>query len=422
MKTHSLIAVFSLFALSACGPGGEEESLCNESGVICTFAGVPLQAQLGPDDVKATKSPLFMPQDIVFMADGTAYLPDFNAHRLRTIDPKGIITTISGTGFLGDGPEGDSDYFAWNHPTGLAVDPNDPNILHVSAWHNSRINQVDLSTGLTTFEAGTGGRDYAWSDDPMGAVFDLPSSVAFDSKGNLYISDQANQAIRRITPAGELELVAGSPGEDNAAACNAALGPDPDPADMCEDATAGYAGDGGPAIDALLYAEIGQAADPSNKIDIGPDDRLYLADSANNTVRVIDLNTGIIDRVAGIPWHRTTSALDDLPPATDPTAGDGGSALDAYVNNPRDVAVGIDGELYIADTDNNCIRVVQPDGTIETFAGTCGSTPEIGAKWTGEEVPATEAEFNAPYGVSVDHDGNVYVADTKNHVIRRVAY
>lgn len=417
MKTTSLFLLAPLALLAACGPGPEEEeSLCDEPGTICTFAGVPLKAQLGPEDVKATKSPLFMPQDIVFAADGTAYLPDFNAHRVRAIDPDGFIYTVSGTGFLGDGPEGSSDFFAWNHPTGLAIDPNDPEILHISAWHNSRINQIDLSSGTTVFQAGTGGRDYANDvGDIRDAVFDLPSSVAFDSKGNLYVSDQANQAIRRLTPAGDLELVAGSPGEDMAGACNAAT-----PGD-CQDAMAGYAGDGGPAIDALLYAEIGQAADPSSKLDISPDDLLYLADSANNTIRVIDLNTGIIDRVAGIPWHRTTSTIQDLPPAADPTAGDGGDALDAYVNNPRDVAVGIDGELYIADTDNNCIRVVTPDGMIDTFAGVCGSQPVIGAEWDGEEIPATDAQLNAPYGVSVDLDGNVYISDTKHHVIRRVA-
>lgn len=416
MKTTSLLP---LALLLGCGPGPEDDP-CEIAGNICTWAGVPQMAQFGPEDVPATESPLVMPQDVTFADDGTAYFPDFNNHRLRRVDRDGIVRTISGTGFLGDGPEGTSSTFAWNHPTGIAIDPTNPELLHVAAWHNSRINIVDLAAGTTTFTCGTGGRDYGGDDGPaISAVLDLPSSVAFDSHGDLYVTDQANQAIRRILADGTIELVAGSPGEPGAGAHNAALPPGSPPEDRWQDATAGYAGDGGPALDALLYAEIGQSADPSSRMTIA-DDVLYLADSGNNTVRKIDLATGIIDRVAGVPWHRPIGVA-QLPVAADPTAGDGGPALDAYVNNPRDVAVGPGGEVYIADTDNHCVRVVGTDGRIETFAGRCGVAPEIGDRFQGEGEPATDAILWAPFGVAVDPDGNVYIADTKNHVIRRVA-
>lgn len=411
----SASALLAVVAAFGCTP-----EPCDRSGNICTFAGVAQKAQFGPDDVQATRSPLFMPQDITFAEDGTAYLPDFNNHRIRTISAEGVITTISGTGFLGDGPEGDSAVYAWNHPTNVALDPKDPEILHVAGWHNSRIVQVDLAAGITSFECGTGGRDYAGDGGPaMEAVLDLPSSIAFDSKGVLYISDQANQAIRRVLADDTIELVAGSPGVDNAGAINA--DPNLAPEDKVQDATAGYAGDGGPASEALIFAEIGQAADPSNKITI-VDDVLYFADSGNNVVRKIDLKTMEVELVAGTPWHRSTSAAATLPEAADPTKGDGGQATKAYLNNPRDVAVGIDGEIYIADTDNHCVRVVYPDGIIETFAGKCGAEPQVGDKFVGQEQPALEARFWSPYGVATDSEGNLYISDTKNHVIRRVAY
>ena len=414
MKISHCLAVL----LVACGGDKEpSEDPCDASGTICTWAGVPQTQRVGLDGIQATSSELNLPQDVTFGPDGTAYVPDFNNHRIRRIDPEGIITTISGTGFLGDGPEGASNVFAWNHPTNVAVDPDDPNVVHIAAWHNSRLNTIDVSSSNTRFACGTGGRDYdGEGEDALSAVLDLPSSIAFDSMGNLYISDQANQAIRRVLPDDTIELIAGSPGLPMAGAWNS------DPTlpveDHIEDATAGYGGDGGPAIDALLFAEIGQQADPSSKLTI-VDDVLYLADSGNNIIRKIDLDTMVIELVAGVPWHRNGI---DLPVAADPTAGDGGDALDAYLNNPRDVAVGIDGEVYIADTDNHCVRVVYADGIIETFAGLCGSEPQPGDAFVGEASAAEDARLYSPYGIATDGDGNVYISDTKNQVIRRVAY
>jgi serine/threonine-protein kinase len=188
--------------------------------------------------------------------------------------------------------------------------------------------------------------------------------------------------------------------------------------DPIEDATTGYAGDGGPAADALLFAEVGQQADPSSKLTYA-NDVLYIADSGNNIIRTIDLTTMTIDRLAGVPWTRDSE--DDLIEPADLTAGDGGPALDAVLNNPRDVAVGLAGEVYIADTDNHCVRVVHPDGTIDTFAGTCGAAPQPGDAFKGENQPAVNALLWSPYGIEVDNYGHVYIADTKNHVIRRVA-
>lgn len=392
MKTQNLLVIAAL--LVGCGKDegkGGVEGDCVTPGNICTFAGMPLLQMFGPEGQLATESPLNLPQDITFAEDGTAYIPDFNNHRIRRIDTDGVMNTITGTGFLGDGPEGDAMIAAWNHPTNIAIDPNNPAILHVAAWHNSRINKVDTVAGTMTWEAGTGARQFAGEGTPaIEAILDLPSSVDFDDVGNLYVSDQANQLIRRITPDGNIETVAG------------------------QTRVPGYGGDGGPALAATLFAQVGQAADPSNKLDVDGD-VLYFADSGNNIVRKIDLTAMTIDLVAGTQW---TSAEDGIP--ADTAAGDGGAATAATLFNPRDVAVGIDGELYIADTDNHCIRVVR-DGTIETFAGQCGVAGDAG-EFVGEMEPAVDALLRWPFGVATDFAGNVYIADYGNHVIRKVAY
>lgn len=385
------------------------------------FAGIPLESGLGADDVPADASELFLPMGVAFGADGTAWIADFRNHRIRQVDPDGRITTVSGTGVLGDGPEGDAADFGWLHPTDVALDPDDPDRLWVAAWQNSRINTLDLADGTARFAVGTGGRDYA-EGPALDAVLDLPSSVAFDSLGNLYVSDQHNQAIRRLRPDGVVELVAGSPGEPFAGRLNSELvGSGAWPEGAHEDATPGYSGDGGPAIDALLYTVIGASGDPSGRLAVH-DDVLYVADSGNNVIRAIDLDTGIIDRVAGLPWHGRTEGLHDpLPSVDDSASGDGGPALEATLNDPKDVAVGPDGSLYIADTGNHCVRVVSPGGTIDTLAGRCGVRQEPDEPWTGEGLPAWELRLNAPYAVTVDPDGDVLISDTKNHVVLRVA-
>jgi DNA-binding beta-propeller fold protein YncE len=127
---------------------------------------------------------------------------------------------------------------------------------------------------------------------------------------------------------------------------------------------------------------------------------MYVADTGNHRVRVIDMATGMIDTFAG----NGTAAY----------AGDGGAAKDASLFGPTDLALGPDGELYVADTENSCVRVIE-DGVIATFAGTC---TEPG--FAGDGGAPTDALLSKPYGVSLDEVGNVYIADTYNHRFRVV--
>lgn len=376
--------------LIACsGPDDEAEpgASCDDPGVVCTFAGLIEDGQpiatYGMDEVPADTSGLYLVQDLRITPDGNAYLLDWNNHRIREVDTDGIVRTVAGTGFLGDGPPGPALGNSFNHPEGLDFDPRNPRKLAISAWHNSRIEMLDLDAGTIEWIAGDGDRNY--NGEGLAAPLtqlDLPSAVAYDETGdNLYFMDQANQLIRVIDAGGTVRNVAGH---------------QRDP---------GYWGDGGPADEAALHAAVGQAADPSNRLVVH-DHHLYTVDTQNNVVRVIDLDTMVIDTWAG--------------EVVGGYGGDGGDREGALFNLPRDLVFGVDGELYIADTENSCVRVIQPDGTVETFAGVCatdGSTRGYG----GDGGPATEASFNRPYGVEVDAAGNVYVADTYNHLVRRIA-
>ena len=383
MKTLLPLAI-----LLGCNDGGDEGDPCAAGpGTICTYAGTGI-ASLGEENVPAIESGLYLPQDLTFGPDGRAFVQDWNNHRLRAIDADGNVATVAGSGFLGDGPEGDAMIAMFNHPTNIAFDSHGDLIL--AAWHNSRIEKIDLDAGMLTFVAGTGARGYNKTDvDALTAILDLPSSVVVDEDDNIWFSDQANQQIRMVDAGGIIHDVGGQQRVD------------------------GYLGDGGPVSEAIFHASVGQAADPSNRLTL--DGRtMYVADTANHVVRVLDLDSLEIDRFAGTP------------PDCDETGtkciadnfgydGDGGDALDAMLFGPTDVAVGPDHELYIADTGNHCVRVVTPDGVIDTFAGVCG---EFG--YDGDGASAKDALLNRPYGVALDADGNVYIGDTYNHVFRKV--
>lgn len=392
------VSLLGLLTLVACDDSGEPN---DDIGVrIDTFAGVAGAQQFGPENVAATESALNLPVDAVVSPDGDVFVIDFNNHRIRRVDAEGTIRTVTGTGMLGDGVVDDNGAaqpgpaldVAWNHPTNAAFAPGDSDNLWIAAWHNSRVNRLSFDDSFVYFEVGDGSRAFGGDGgDSAVAQLDLPAAIAFDDAGDLYISDQANQIIRKVDAMGMISTIAGVPKEP------------------------GYSGDGGPALGAHLHALVGQAADPSSRIAVH-DTMLYLVDTRNQIVRAIDLDTGIIDRIAGVYLDNgeepsPTSLTWGGEPGYE---GDGGDALDARFNGPRDIAVGPDGAVYVTDTENHCVRVIR-DGIIETFAGVCGTAGN-----DAEGVPPTEALLNRPYGVDVGPDGAVYIADTHNHAIRVV--
>jgi sugar lactone lactonase YvrE len=246
----------------------------------------------------------------------------------------------------------------------------------ITAWHNSMVVGWEADTGELVPICGSGERSYTGDGGPaVDATVDLPAAVEFDEQDRLLIVDQASQRLRRIDHEGVITSIAGT-------------------------GIPGYTGDGAAAIEAQIHAPVGQTALPAGRLAVAPDGTIYHGDRGNHCVRRIDPD-GTIHTVAGT--------------GKSGYSGDGGPATEAELNNPVGVALDAHGRLYIADTENHCVRRLDLDGTIHTVVGTC---TERGDR--GEGGPPTEARLDRPYGVTVSPDGDLYVVDTYNHRIRRV--
>ena len=372
--------------LTACSPNGQN---C-EAGEICTWFGTPQVSGLSDEGTYRLDAPTFWVTDVAFHpTENWPVIMDWNNHQVITLDEEENVVVLSGVGgFLGDGPEGDASAAEWNHPTDVAWLPDDSVVM--AAWHNSRVVKFDPDFTTVEFMAGTGGRAFAGDGGPATeAVLDLPCGIRTGSDGTVYVADMANQRIRAIGTDGIIDTVAGN-GEH------------------------GFNGDG-PLLETSFASPALQRAEPAFKMDI-LDDVLIIADTHNGRVRRIDFEAGTVETVAGMGETPVGSDNGVACTAGCGYGGDGGPATEAMLDTPSDVAVASDGTIYIADTNNSCIRVVDPNsGTIDTFAGVCG---EPG--FDGDGGPAAEALLNRPFGVSVDNDDNVYISDTYNSVIRKV--
>jgi DNA-binding beta-propeller fold protein YncE len=393
-RLATLLTAVGLSGLAATGCGGKEDGAepddsalvaCpRQSGNICTIAGTGIAGD-GADQLRPRETRLYLPQDTTVGPDGRLFVVDWNNHRIRVLDPDGVMRIVAGEGELGlnaDDPSTDR----LNHPTGVAFNPVGlPGEMAIAAWHNSRVKTVDLATKQVVDTCGNGKRGFAGNGGPAAtATLDLPVGIAFTPAGDMLIADQANQMIRAVNhETGVIETIAGL------GHCADAINPDP-----C------VLNDGGPAVSAGFHFPIGQAAQPGGRIALDAAGNIYIADTGNFRVRRID-PAGMIDTFAGTgTWG---------------FEGDGGPARDAQLGRVADVAVGSDGSVYIADTDNSCVRVVSPAGVISTFAGRCGQSG-----FAGNASPATEALLDRPYGVEVAPTGDVYIADTHNQRIRMV--
>ena len=339
-------------------------------GTITTVAG---NGDLGfsGDGGPAINASLSFLSDVAVDAAGNLYVADSDNYRVRKISPNGTITTIAGNGlfkFSGDG--GPATSASLDAPFGVAVDSLGNS--YIADTDNDAIRKVSPEGIITTVAGGIGVRGFSGDDGPAtAAALNEPFDVAVDALDNLYIGDAGNNRIRKVGLDGTISTVAGN-GVD------------------------GFSGDGGPATSASLKSRLSVAVDTLGN--------LYIADTFNHRIRKVSTD-GIITTVAG---SGETGFFGGG------FSGDGGSATSALLNNPRDVAVGAAGNLYVADTNNDRIRKVSPGGTISTLVG--------GGDIFGEGGPATDASLDGPEGVAVDTAGNLYIADTFHNRIRKVSF
>lgn len=388
-------------------------------GSITRIAGTGTPGYSGDGSV-ATSAQLQAPSAVAVDGIGRVFIADTQNARIRLVDLDGTISTIAGTGvpgFTGDGGPAVLAQFA--NPNGVAVDG--LGRILIADSDNNRIRRIDIDSSIGTI-AGTGIADYTGDHGPAtSATLNGPFGVSVTASGDVIVADTSNSAIRRINSTGTITTIAGdgNPGSsgDGGPATAAELA---FPVAAVEDGSgnivivdslnqrirsvsvggtittiagtvAGFGGDGGPATAAALRNPQGVAVDAAGQ--------LVLADTNNERIRRVDA-TGTITTIAGN--------------GTFGFGGDGGEATAAQLKNPFDTAMDAQGRLYIADTLNHRIRRVELDGTITTVAGT--GQPGF----AGDGGPATAAQLNEPGGVALDGQGRLYIADTVNDRIRMV--
>jgi uncharacterized protein (TIGR03437 family) len=338
--------------------------IAQQTYVITTVAGNGTLGYSG-DGGPATSAEFDNPQSVAVDSGGNLFIGDIWNNRIRKVTPAGTISTVAGNGTLGySGDGGPATSAELQYPQSVAVDSGGN--LFIADLYNYRIRKVTPAGTISTV-AGNGTAGFSGDGGPAtSAALSFPKSVAVDGAGNLFVADQFNNRVRKVTPAGTISTVAGN-------------------------GTAGFSGDGGPAISAELNNPTGVAVDGAGN--------LFIADYYNNRVRKVT-PAGIISSVAGS--------------GTAGFSGDGGPATSAELYDPLGVAVDGTGNLFIADFWNSRIREVTLAGTISTVAGN-GT-----AGFSGDGGPATSAELRYPSDVAVDGAGNLFIADENNNRIRKL--
>lgn len=328
------------------------------TGIITTVAGNG-SVKSGGYGGLATSVGIGYPYGLAADAAGNLYISDFLT--IQKVDAlTGVITVFAGngdTGFSGDG--GLAINATLDGPENLATDA--AGNLYFVDGGNGRIRKVDAATGIITTVAGDGVIGYSGDGGPAtSAALHFPNGLALDAAGNLYISDSWNYRIRRVDAATRV--------------INTVVG----------DGTQGYSGDGGPATSAEIYYPAGMTFDHAGN--------LYIVDEYR--IRMIDASTGIITTIGG--------------DGTYGYSGDGGLAVDAELAGPLGVTLDLAGNLYIADTYNNRIRVVRPAALVATTTTLIANPTDLNA---GQSLTltatVTPASGGTPAGTVTFYNGTV---------------
>lgn len=328
------------------------------SGVVSTLAGSAGAA--GAVDATGAGARFRSPHGVAVDAAGNVYVTDAGNHTVRKITSAGVVSTLAGTAAAAGATNGSGAAARFNAPRGIALETNG-NVIVVDSG-NTLIRRISAAGTVTTV-AGLVDTVRAQDGASNVARFQVPEGVVIDSVGNIFVSDYYGHTVRKITVSGFVSTFAGSTGQlgANEGVGNAAL----------------FDGPYGIAIDAAR--------------------NLYVTDTYNHTIRKITA-TGVVTTLAG------SAGISG-------SANGNGSAARFYY--PIGLAADAAGNIYVADTGNYLIRKITPDGVVTTFAGAPGSLGAI-------DGVGTVARFFNPYGIAADAAGNLYVADTGNHTVRKI--
>ena len=313
----------------------------------------------GGTDGSGSVARFYGPTDVAIDSFGNFYIADTYNHAIRKLTSAGVVSTVAGYTGISGSADGAATVARFNHPSGVAVDW--AGDVFVADTDNNVVREI-TSAGVVSTLAGAAGTSGSLDGTGTAARFNKPAGIVVDTAGNLYVADTLNHTIRKITPWGIVSTLAGA------------------------------AGTGG-SVDAVgtaarFYGPQGLA--------LSSPGTLYVADANNSIIRKITVSTGSVVTWAGLAG------------ATGSADGPGSIAQFFY---PCGITADSNGDLFVADTDNHTIRMITSLGEVTTVAGragTSGSTDGVGSA----------ALFNHPTGIAVDSTGSLYVADTDNDTIR----
>lgn len=309
---------------------------------------------------RGATSSLSRPFAVALDSSGNIYVANAGDYTVRTVTPAGVGSVLAGTPGEGGSVDGIGTAALFNFPCGVAVDGSGN--VYVADFDNHTIRKIAPGGVVSTF-AGMAGQ--AGSTDGMGAAarFYRPAGVAVDRSGNVYVADAGNGTIRTISPLGVVSTLAGTAGQIGSA-----------------DGTGGAA-----------------QFDWPSSVAVDGSGNVYVADYENDVIRKVT-SSGVVSTIAGT--------------AGQPGSADGTGAA-AQFHSPSGVAVDASGNVYVADSFNNTIRMITPAAVVSTLAGTPGQSGS-------SDGTGAAALFYGPFGVAVDGSGDVLVADTFNNAIRKV--
>jgi sugar lactone lactonase YvrE len=323
--------------------------IANKNSVV-TLAG---NGALGFADGDGATARFYQPTGVALDPAGNIYVADSENHRIRKIAPGGTVSTLAGSGTAGSA-DGVGALAQFNSPRAVAVDATGN--IFVADGLNHMIRKIAPDGTVTTF-AGSG--DFGFADGAgTNARFYFPKGIALDASGNIYVADDINSRIRKITPAGTVTTLAGStPGSTD-----------------------------GIGTAAQFRSPRGVTVDATGNV--------YVADAGNHRIRMITPD-GTVSTIAGNGVGVT----------------DGEIAV-AKFNTPAGIVLDPAGTIYVADDENERIRKITPAGVVSTLAGGFlpGFTDGVGGN----------AQFNSPTALAIDGTGNIYVADRHNHSVRKI--
>ncbi|CAL2084730.1 conserved protein of unknown function precursor containing a T9SS type A C-terminal secretion signal [Tenacibaculum sp. 190524A02b] len=333
-------------------------SLATKSGgEVTTFAGI--SGTFGHVDGTGTAATFGQPSSIVFDASGNLYIAEYGNHTIRKITPNGEVSTFAGLADFTGTTDGNGTSARFNLPIGLTIDASGN--LYVTDQGNHSIRKVTPSGEVTTI-AGSGGIGSA-DGNGTSASFNSPVGITVDNSGNLYVSDTGNHAIRKITPSGEVTTIAGTKGTLGTVNAN--------------------------GTSASFHFPYGIIIDSS--------ENLYVAEGGNHTIRKITPN-GDVTTLAGTMGVSGT---------TD------GNGTNATFNTPTGMVKDKVGNIYVTDLQNHAIRKITPNGDVITIAGIIGTSGIVNGN-------GTSASLSQPIGVAINPSGNLFITEFDKYTVRKL--